>query len=493
MKKLLCVFLTTAMVLAMGACGGDKTGKAPVGTRPVYTSGNKYEVGMWVGISDTHWEYDETGKKIPGSGKALTDEEFLEKYREIAEAGITIAYPGYDVMSMGNRTYNLKALRAAKEAGIKHIIHDPDLSEYLTNAKILADTGISTEEQIVQEVANKIRPYTESEYADALYGFMMKDEPGYNMFETLGYAQKVFAKAAPDLMLYINLFPVVANGFQLTGENTSTMSYDEYLSRYFNMVKADYISYDHYPLYGTGLSTSIEPSFLYNMDVMQTKIAEEGNNRRLWTFLQSISFGARNRALGSIADATFQAYSFLAYGGDGIQWFCYAAPPANDGNTSFGDNALVTRSYEKTATYTYVQEANRRLNAFMPYYDNFEWKGVMLSYASDEYGTYDDTGNFEMIAESPNVISTDGTVTGYTSDECALIGVFEDKEGRRGYLAVNFTDPALKKTCHLTLNISGKGAAVVAEGGKAETTVDINGGKLSLTLKEGEAAFVIPY
>ena len=185
-------------------------------------------------------------------------------------------------------------------------------------AKTLYDSVYAkTEEELVQGVKDIIEPYSASEYADALYGFMIQDEPDASKFDAIAFGEKIFKQAAPDLMFYVNLFPVIAGGAQLSGSD-EPIKYDSYLpgTQYFAKVKTDYVSYDHYPLYGDGVTTSIEASFLYNMDLMRAKIDEEGEDRALWTFLQSIQYGGKNRALASKADATFQAYSFLAYGGE---------------------------------------------------------------------------------------------------------------------------------------------------------------------------------
>ncbi len=479
MKKIIAMVAAVTTFALVGATGcKKKEGAEP--EKPVYQSTETYDIGMWVGVSDKICEYDEEGHKI--SSRMMSDDEFLEKYRDIAAAGITIAFPGYDVMIDGG-SYNLKALKAAKEVGIRHIIGDAELRTYLLGAKTLVDSEVKTEDEVVEDIRNLISKYTESEYADALYGFMVRDEPSADLFDSLGYAEKVFKKAAPDLMFYVNLFPVIAGGQQLGGG--SPIKYDAYLSRWISSVKNDYISYDHYPLYGDGVKTSIEESFLYNMDVIQTKIREEGKNRKLWTFLQSIQFGGKNRALESKADAAFQAYSFLAYGGDCIQWFCYAAPPENDGATHFGNNSLVTREYEKTPTYDYVSAVNADVQAMMKYYKCFDWKGVMLS------SVYDDTGNFGMLEGSENVISS-AKAKGFESTEDAFAGVFEDANGREGYLVVNFTDPALKRKNTVTMTFEGATRAIVVRGGE-ETVEKLDGGKLVLEMSEGDGFFVIPY
>lgn len=476
MKKVLSMCLALLLTFGFAGCAEETV------TPPTYTSDEQYEIGTWVGISDKLVTYDEDGQKV--SSRMLTDEEFLEKYREIAESGINIAFPGYDVMNDGG-SYNLKALAAAKEVGIKHIIADGRLKTTLLQAKTLVDSGVKTEAELVDDVKEIIKPYVESEYASALYGFMIQDEPDASKFDALGYAEKIFEQAAPDLMFYVNLFPVVAGGVQLSG-TSNPISYDSYLSQYFAKIKTDYVSYDHYPLYDSGAGTSLEASFLYNMDLMKTKIREEGENRRLWTFLQSIQFGARNRALSSKADASFQAYSFLAYGGDGIQWFCYACPPQNDGATYFGNNALVDRNYEKTATYDYVKSTNQDIQAMMPYYKNFEWKGVMLS------SVYDDSDNFAYLEDSENVLTTNKTLKKLESTEDAFTGVFEDKDGRQGFLVVNFTDPGKKMTNTVTMTLENASHAIVVKNG--ESTIEkVKGGKLTLTMAEGEGYFVIPF
>lgn len=480
MKRISALLLSALMVFGLTGCSRDNSATADP---PEYTSTEKFEIGMWVGISDKLVTYDEDGQKV--SERMLTDAEFLEKYQEIADAGFTIAMPGYDVMNDGSGGYNMKALKTASEVGIKQIIADGNLRNTLLQAKTLVDSGVQTRENIVEMVRGIITPYLESDYADALYGFMIEDEPDASQFAALEYGRSIFEEVAPDLMYYINLFPVIAGGAQL--DVNSPITYDEYLSRYFATIKTDYISYDHYPLYGSGDgSTSIEPTFLYNMDLIRTKIDEEGSDRDFWTFLQSIQYGGKNRALTSKADATFQAYSFMAFGGDCIQWFCYACPPANDGATAFGNNALIDRNYEKTATYDYVSGANKDVQSFMPYYNNFEWKGFTLS------EVYDDTDNFEYLANSKNLV-TGGALSSFTSTEDAFAGVFEDKDGNPGYFAVNFTDPALNKSNEITMTFGEGYENVLIVKPEGNTALRLDGGSVTFTLGTGEAAFVIPY
>ena len=121
----------------------------------------------------------------------------------------------------------------------------------------------------------------------------------------------------------------------------------------------------------------------------------------------------------------------------------------------------------------------------MKYYKNFTWKGVMLS------SVYDDTENFAMLEGSENVIAAKN-MSEITSTEDAFAGVFEDKNGREGYLVVNFTDPALKRKNKVTLTLKNATRAIVVKEGKEEIK-KVEGGRIEIDLDEGDGVFVIPY
>jgi hypothetical protein len=347
-------------------------------------------------------------------------------------------------------------------------------------AKTLYDAGALTKEAAVARVKEYLRTYREYEFGDALYGIMIQDEPDATKFDALGFAEEIFSEAAPDLMFYTNLFPVIAQGIQLNPSGSIT--YDTYIAQYLNKIKTPYISYDHYPLYERR-ETYLEASFLQNMEIIRNAINDEGEDRDMWTFLQSMSYGNSNRGLKSVGDASFQMYSFLAYGGDCVQWFCYTCPPPFDGATHFGNDAPLDRDYNKTPAYDYIKTANNYVHAMMPWYKNFEWKGVMTT--SEDGGE----GNFERItklASGKNLTKVEGTEDG-------LVGLFEDKDGREGYMVVNFTDPGKNIDNTITLNVTGgvHNAIVVLNGEKK--TVPVKKGKIVLELKSGEGCFVIPY
>jgi hypothetical protein len=446
--------------------------KPASGVKPEYENGDKaYTVGMWIGVPDMMYQYDPvTGNRIQDSGVVITEADFLNYYRDIANSGINLAFPGYGEKS---GAYNIRALTAAKEVGIKQLIEDATLKTRLFEAYELIAEGIKTEAAIVAEVSAIIAPYLACE---SLAGFMIMDEPSVLLYDQLGCAQRIMAAAAPDKLFYVNLFPVIAGATQTKAQN-----YTEYINGYLDKVKTPYISYDHYPLKSSGLSgTALEDTFLYNMDIVKRAA---GRDRDVWTFLQSIDYGASNRPLNSKADAGFQAYSFLAYGGKGIEWFCYWSPPTFDGATNFG-TGMVGRDGVKSAAYDYVSAINKEILNFDHIYLDFEWQGVMIN---DVYGG---EGNFEYIAE--NALTSHRSLKGITSADDVLIGVFKDSKDRDGFMAVNFTDPGKNTSNEVTLDISGYSNAIIIKNGN-ETTAAIKKGKLSFTMASGEGYFVIPY
>lgn len=206
MRKIVACMLVGIFLLSAGACGGGEDSDEKPAPEPMYSSEEKFDIGMWVGVSDKIVEYDEWGQKT-GKEIQLTDEEFLEKYEWIAEAGFTIAYPGYEYMLWGTEAYNKKCLKAAHEVGIKQIISIPALNDYMIKAKTLVESGLETEEQAVEKVKDYLKPYLEYEYADAFYGCFIGDEPGADEFDQHAFSYKIFSQAAPIFATIQTSFP----------------------------------------------------------------------------------------------------------------------------------------------------------------------------------------------------------------------------------------------------------------------------------------------
>lgn len=75
-----------AMVLAFGMVGCNETV-----TPPSYASDEKFEIGMWVGISDNLVIYDENGQKV--SSRRLRTTNFWKNIRKSRTRALPSRFP----------------------------------------------------------------------------------------------------------------------------------------------------------------------------------------------------------------------------------------------------------------------------------------------------------------------------------------------------------------------------------------------------------------
>lgn len=465
MKKRWLALLLAALTL--GACtacdGGEETVKHGE-KAPTYTSDKNFYIGMWVGVPNSIKTYDEDGKVVD-EGTQMSTEDFENHYKLISEAGFNYVDAGYAENSLA---YNQRALAAAEKYNLNQYISDPEI-----NALLLDDVK---DDEVVEEQLNTLAArYTGYK---SFAGLRIKDEPSIDAIAGYSYAKKRFDKVFGDKTFYMNLFPVIAGPTQVSAD------YKEYIKEYVKQIGTDYVSYDHYPLKVDARENNyVLDNFLYNMELVK----EAAPDKDVWTFLQSIQYGNTNRTLTSVADATFQAYSFLAYGGAGIQWFCYWSPPGFDGATVFGEGCI-GRNGKPTAIYDYVKAANLEIRGLEDVYMNFDWQGVMpkIGTENDEGG---ENANFGYLTYK--VMNKHDRIKSYKTQQDTLTGVFKDKDGRDGFMIVNFTEPSAGLKNKVELEFNDCTHALVVKKGKTEE-VNAKNGKLTFTMDAGEGYFVIP-
>ncbi len=424
------------------------------GVVPEYFSDDEFYIGMWVGPPTEFVEYDEDKK--PVSTRAVTDEDYERHYKLIKEAGF-----GYVDCGLGqtSESYYIKMLPFAEKYGLKQYVYDGTVNRLLSDAE-------AEDEILVRDVKKALAKYTKySSFA----GLRIKDEPSYNEIAAFGRGSKIFKQACPGAYYYINLFPTYASPSLINND------YVSYIKKYVEEIDSPFISYDFYAMKGNGKVNTVADSFLYNM----LEVRNAAKNKEMWTFLQAIKYGSRNRALTSVADATFQAYSFLAFGGKGIQWFCYFSPPPH--TESFGEGCIGWNG-EPTAVYDYVKTANLELRDLQSVYFNFEWKGFMLNGENENFGLV--KGRSGYIAEHPGIKS-------FVAEKDTLTGVFKGTDGRDGFMIVNFTEPSGGLSDKVSVTFNGATGALVYKHGKPEV-VGLKNGKLDIELGAGEGYFVIP-
>ena len=460
-KRWLSVLLAVLILGACTACGdaveyGEKA--------PTYVSDKEFYISMWIGVPNVLKTYDEDGKVID-NGRPLTTEEFEYHYQLISEAGFNYVEPGLNEYST---SYNLRILELAQKYNLNQYLND-----YEIRALLLDQT--QNEATVEAKLTNLAAKYTEY---DSFAGLKITDEPSFNDIASYSTAKKRFDKVfGKDKIFYINLLPVIAGPLAVTSD------YQAYIKEYVKQIGTDYVSYDYYPLKTNAKEQNyVLEHFLYNMELVK----QAAPDKDMWTFLQSIEYGT-NRTLTSVADATFQTYSFLAYGGVGIQWFCYWSPPRFDGATIFGESCI-GRDGKPTEIYDYVKAANLEIRAFEDIYLNFDWQGVMTKIGTDnQEGGENACFNYL----DYKLIDSHERIKSFKTQQDTLTGVFKDEEGRDGFMIVNYTEPSAGLKNKVELQFNDCTHALIVKKGKAQE-VRAKNGKISFTMNAGEGYFVIP-
>lgn len=477
MKKLL--FFLVAVLFTMACFTGCKNTGEPTGdgglpngvidssapkeTLPDYLEKDEkvFNLGMWVGIPQQKTILDEYDRVV--GYEDWTDEEFLEQYKWIAEAGFTIAAP-----PQGTATpdHILRMLDVAEQVGIKQLVWDEKVNTILLN------TALSDDDAMAQARRAMVN------YSDhpAFYGNMITDEPQMKEYEALAVGEKRYKAIFPDKMYYLNLFPVVATPTQL-----GTDSYDTYLSTYVNEVTSDYLCYDHYPLLpdSNGGSRLVE-DFLWNMELAQKHMAE--SNGEVWTFLQSMGYSIKKDP-NCEEDFRVQVGAALAYGLRGIQWFCYYSP--GYGGAEGFTPAIITLDGKKTEKYDMVKKINNEVLKFDDIYLNFDWQRVMTFIGTENTKGENPAFNYLTVTNEHD------RVAGLSCTYDTVVGVFEDAEKREGFLFANYDAPTSNNVNEVNVSFNNCTQALCYINGE-QKTVEVENGKTKISLQAGDWAFLIP-
>jgi hypothetical protein len=213
-------------------------------------------------------------------------------FREMRECGLTVA--GF-VTPQG--------LDACHAAGLKAIVHDPRCHGY--NWTSVDASGARTNlASLVAEVGKH----------PAVFGYYLVDEPGVPQFGGLAKVAALVRELAPGKWPYINLFPNYANAEQLGASN-----YTSHLDQFVAACHPPIISYDHYALMNDG---SLRGGYWLNLE----QIRDVARRQRVpfWNIVLSTAHYSYREPTD--ADFRFQAYSTLAYGGQGLSYFTYFTP-----------------------------------------------------------------------------------------------------------------------------------------------------------------------
>lgn len=497
MKKTVAIVFALLLTLAAGLVGcGDRdsfeeydyTGK----------SQREFQFKTFLGVPSKMAVYNanETSYYI----KDVSDEEFDAYYREMAEAGFTVATaPSVPE----DETHNLRMLDAAEKYGLKQLLGEMTSPSGVSLTRMMQgrytdpngkDYADYTDEEIKTLLTAFLAPYIDH---PAFYGLAIWDEPSIKYYDNVARAKRIFDEVAPGKLLYVNLLPITA------GQNSLGVAdmkdFLDYATEYIEKVDLPYLSYDRYALVKDREgNTVIQDDFLYNMHIYRQ--AADMDDRELWTYLLATehTFGTTNFAApDNIADIRWQVYSFLAFGGDSITWFTYFPPsPVDSDGTRFGVGPY-DRKGRKTEIYYFISAVQKEVHAMEEVYFNFDWKSTMTVLGKNSIDCpsfnlepdLDPEVNYDFSFENSPVHER---ISAIDCAEDTLIGCFEDADGMDGFMITNYANPGDLLESRTAVNFKDAYAAAVYRRGEKRIVKLGKDGLLDLTLLPGEGVFVVP-
>jgi hypothetical protein len=248
----------------------------------------------------------------------------VNRYKEMRDAGIT-----YSLSFLPNIDEVKKALNAAEQAGVKLLVSCPELKE--------------KPEQTVTEIMN----------FPAVAGYHLRDEPPIQLYPELADWAKKIQSVDKDHFCYVNLFPNHASSEQL-----GTDSYEEYVQEYIKQIPVNFVSFDYYPVF----KDHISKSWYKNLELIAKESRQAG--KPFWAFVLTTNYDNDHVTPQTIAAMRLQAFSNLAYGAQGIQYFTYwSATSINSPSLEDQRGAPISAAGKRSIVYDRVKQISKEIQS----------------------------------------------------------------------------------------------------------------------------------
>ncbi|MGN1062668.1 MAG: hypothetical protein ACI4RO_06010, partial [Candidatus Scatosoma sp.] len=284
----------------------------------------EFPIGGWVGPPGP----------VEGSPSFLTD-----KYFEyLRDSGINIMY--------GNTEHNgspevMKGLELCEKYGVYYLVND---SRYRVDD--------FTEEEGWEQ-------YLKYAEYKSFVGIAVHDEPFLRHMESLRRGRQRHRKVFEKTHFHTNLFPVRCDSAGVTmrdtHERSSVEEYVNYIETYIDCVQPDLLSYDFYPFHKE--FGYCDPDWFFQMEFIRRYAVKLGVP--YWCFVQVTSWHRGAIRNTNETEIRWQAFTALAYGVKGINYFTFCTP-VDRGGENF-DDAMIDRNGNKTESYGYVKRTNERV------------------------------------------------------------------------------------------------------------------------------------
>ena len=521
-KKLIamCLAVVSVCSLAFGGCGKKKETTIP--DAPDY--------------SDSTLQYDFYGYSACIDGWNIdgvaydSDEDYLsvDRIKEYKDAGMTIYFPQAAALVTDATAANYenssvkKALDYSLEAGIDKVLlmdtriqalskpsfgTEQQIKDKVNNGTILDEAGLvgegkqfATEDDLDAYVAECLAPYKDHE---AFYGVMLGDEPYFYQSVNYGQVYRSIKRVCPEAYIQYNLHPISSvedeenrriyftGGIDETGMTPvekMVQAYEFYINLFLDATGAQYIQYDQYPF---RRAESVDVYYILGLQVA-AKIAKE---RDVEFYFVTQTYGqtdnVTNPRMLSQEDLYWLNNMLVGFGIKQISYFTYFTKADNNREHFIDGNSFLTWYGEKTNIYHWMQQIMTEEQKFAPTVLNFEYNTSKVYVA--------ETTNFDCTYAMRNISTPEFSALKNVNinKEVALVTELYDEEKQNYmYMVQNVIDSTKKgskayQTTVLTFQKQYKYAAVYVKGER--TLVKLDGGKLTLKHKPGEATYIMPY
>ena len=467
-KKIISAVAALAIVFAATSCGG--TGNDSNMNKITLPNYDEYEAEYETVIS---------GWLIPSSLNETN-------VKWIKEAGVSALFAcGAGDVVLSFPTYDQKAKAALDLLGSNGV-------------KVYVNTG-SRDGASYQKISS-------FKQNSAVLG-MALDEPSKAEITSMAQQVEWWNQNADGRNFYCNLYPSFAQVVQseFNGDYASYLKY--YCDNVLNNLTTGekWLSADRYPLtYDNDGNKCLDNAWLSDVQIL-ANVAKQYKNVKTNFFIQTMPYGIKedgspNGAIyGSrdrvptYEDIRMQEYALAAFGYDGISLFCYATPLVGF-EFAESQEAMISRSGEKTAIYDSVKKANSEILAFDHVLQQFDWIGTFTNDAGQTNDDKPRTQNSSFRLLNRISVKSVLSLNSVTTSRDTLFGYFNDVDGNDGIMVVNYNETSLNLTDEVTLNFDSSkyNKAICYVGGKKQV-VNLSSGKLNLELGVGEGVFVIPF
>ena len=277
-----------------------------------------------------------------------------------------------------------------------------------------ADWSKLSDSEIDAYVKNMVKKAGKSK---AIIGYHICDEPSAVDFPALGKAVAAVKKYAPGKLATVNLYPNYATLWQMNQikSQLGTKSYTEYLEKFVNEVKPQYLCYDNYMVQFSMDAQQPEKMESYYTNLVEVSRVAKKYNLPFWNVVSSNQVRTFT-TIPSPANLLFQAYTSLAAGASGVRWYTYHGQ-------SYAYNPI-NKSENKTLTWYYLQEVNRQLSVLGPIIKQLSSTGIYFT--------------SPVPAKSLNALPGNW-VEKLETDAPMMLGEFASKNGTRYVMVVNLS------------------------------------------------------